>query len=215
MFNNLVTFGCSLTYGHGLKDCFESEGNGAGPEPSKFAWPQLLADTLKLNCINLSSPGSGNTEILHKILDYKFSSEDLVVVFWSYSGRDIVFTDQGDMTRISHFDPYPYVKEWTKVHSAYDLEIKTWLCMHHAHCYFKSMDVKSNFVKLNKALTIPVWSNDVAVLDINPMQLMKEAFDRKDYALDNSHPGESFHKELATILQRLTIINNDSTIDLL
>lgn len=200
MIKNLVTFGCSLTYGHGLKDCFEPISNGAGIVPSKFAWPQLLADTLKLNCVNLSSAGSGNSEILYNILDYTFSKEDLVVVFWSYSGRDIVFTDQGDMTRIAHFEPYPYFKEWSKIHGSYDLETKTWLCMHHAHCYFKSIGVKSNFIKINRDFTRPKWAKDVVVLDIDPEHLMRKAWRIKDYALDRSHPGESFHQDLANVL---------------
>lgn len=202
MSKNLITFGCSLTYGHGLKDCFEFDGNGPGPDPSRLAWPQLLADSLELNCINLSQPGSGNTEILHKIIDYKFNKEDLVVVFWSFSNRDIVFADNGEMIRISHFESYPYFKEWSKVHGQYDLDTKTWLCMHHAYYFFKSKNVKFYFVKLNKDFKSPKWADHINVLDVDPNQLMITTWQNGDYALDCSHPGESFHVTLANILQK-------------
>jgi hypothetical protein len=202
MIKNLVTFGCSLTYGHGLKDCFEPTGIGAGPVPSKLAWPQLLADTLKLNCVNLSSPGSGNTEILYKILNHKFTQEDFVLVFWSYSERDVVFDDRGTMTRIAHFEPYPHLKEWAKVHGSYDLETRTWLCMHHAYSYFKSTDIKFNFIKINKKFPLPSWAKDIFVLDIDPEYLMMKAWNQKDYALDNTHPGESFHEGLTNNLRK-------------
>lgn len=206
MFKNLKVFGCSLTYGHGLRDCFEAEGNGAGPIPSKLAWPQLLADSLKLTCNNFSSPGSGNLEILFKILDSKFSQEDFVIVFWSYSGRDIVFTDQGQMTRISHFEPYPYFKEWTKVHSTYDLETKSWLYMHHAHSYFRSKNIKFNFIKVNTAFPVPDYAKEVHVLDIDIENLMSKAWNNKDFALDQNHPGESFHQDLANIMKKKIFI---------
>jgi hypothetical protein len=202
MIKNLVTFGCSLTYGHGLQDCFEPESNGAGPYPSKFAWPQLLADTLKLNCVNLSSPGSGNTEILYKVLDHSFTQEDFVLIFWSYSERDVVFDEQGNMTRIAHFEPYPYLKEWAKIHGSYDLETRTWLCMHHAYLYLTNMGVKFSFIKINKEFPQPSWAKDIIVLDIDPFQMMMNAWRQNDYALDHSHPGESFHKELTNNLSK-------------
>jgi hypothetical protein len=202
MIKNLVTFGCSFTYGHGLQDCFEPESNGSGPVPSKLAWPQLLADELKLNCVNLSSPGSGNTEMLYKILNHNFTQEDFVLVFWSYSERDIVFDEQGNMARIAHFESYPYLKEWAKIHGSYDLETRTWLCMHHAYLYLTNLDVKFNFLKINKEFPQPSWAKDIFVLDTDPLQMMLKAWSQKDYALDCSHPGESFHKELTNNLSK-------------
>ena len=59
MHKRLITFGCSNTYGHGLPDCHVPP-NEAGPNPSKVAWPQLLADRRGLECVNLGQPGGSN-----------------------------------------------------------------------------------------------------------------------------------------------------------
>jgi len=58
----LIAFGCSYTYGAGLEDCFTPP-IGHGPIPSKFAWPQLVANELNMECINMSSSGASNKEI--------------------------------------------------------------------------------------------------------------------------------------------------------
>ena len=43
--NKLWAFGCSLTFGHGLSDCFDGpKTNGAGPLPSIYSWPAVLAN---------------------------------------------------------------------------------------------------------------------------------------------------------------------------
>ena len=53
--SRLITFGDSFTYGHGLVDCHVPEKNWQGPNPSKFAWPQVLGDMLGIEVINKSS----------------------------------------------------------------------------------------------------------------------------------------------------------------
>ncbi len=206
MIKNLVAFGCSLTYGHGLKDCFEPP-TGFGPEPSKLAWPQLLADKFNLNCVNLGSPGSGNTEILHKILNYDFTLENYVIVLWSFPARDIVFDNNGEVHRLSAFDHHPHIKAWTKLHSDYDCEMRTWICIHHAYHYLTSLNVKFDFMKLNKNLPAPKWTENLKLLKVDPERLMKYVFGRNDLALDNSHPGESFHKMLVDIIYKSCGIN--------
>jgi hypothetical protein len=207
MIKNLVTFGCSLTYGHGLRDCFDPP-SGYGPQPSKLAWPQLLSDKLNLNCINLSDPGSGNMEILYRILNYNFTSEDCIVVFWSFTDRDIVFANKKIITRISHFNSYPYFKEWTKIHSPHDLEIRSWLYMHHAHFYLKSIGAQFNFIKTNRKFPTPSWARDINELDVIPEDLMQQSWRNGDYALDNTHPGESFHQNLSQNIFKQLDINN-------
>ena len=52
----LVTFGDSCTYGDGLQDCLPPK----MPNPSKFAWPTLLASQMDYDLVNLSKPGASN-----------------------------------------------------------------------------------------------------------------------------------------------------------
>ena len=64
--NNLFAFGCSLTYGHGMEDNWDSNNNRPFPySPSKKAWPFLLANMLNYNCVNLARCGASNKEILY------------------------------------------------------------------------------------------------------------------------------------------------------
>ena len=90
--NRLVAFGCSHTYGEGLKDCWV---NGkAGKLPSKYAWPQLLADRLKRRCFNKSMEGASNKFIWHKILNTEFTDKDIVVILWTYYNRTCILENK-------------------------------------------------------------------------------------------------------------------------
>ena len=60
--DRLVAFGCSLTQGQDLPDNYKSQ------YPSKFSWPQILANKLNLQCINLGKGGASSKEILYKMI---------------------------------------------------------------------------------------------------------------------------------------------------
>lgn len=84
---NLFTFGCSFTYGHGFPDCIE--GNEG---PSKHAWPYLLGKSLGVNHENLSQPGGSAQEILRIFLTHSnyFSPGDIVTIVWPFFDRFLV-----------------------------------------------------------------------------------------------------------------------------
>jgi len=94
--NNLFSFGCSLTYGYGFEDNWDSNNNRPFDcSPSKKAWPFLLANMLNYNCINLAQPGASNKEILYILEENidRISTDDLVVIKWSFADR-IGFKDK-------------------------------------------------------------------------------------------------------------------------
>jgi hypothetical protein len=95
MYKRLVTFGCSNTYGQGLKDCSEPDLR-AGPLPSKFAWPQLLANHLKLECVNMSEPGASNKQLWWKTVNFEFEPTDLVIYAATFVNRELVLEDDTD-----------------------------------------------------------------------------------------------------------------------
>ena len=82
---NLIAFGCSYTQGCGQEDVY--------PQPqrynytSKYAWPQQLADLLGCSVNNLGEGGASNKQILHTLLNYNFTQDDVVVVCWSHIDR--------------------------------------------------------------------------------------------------------------------------------
>lgn len=69
----LIAIGCSYT-----EDCYEFP-----------VWPTLLAERLDMDCVNLAHGGSGNKQMLAKILDTVLKEKNigLVVVMWSQFQR--------------------------------------------------------------------------------------------------------------------------------
>lgn len=89
---NLLTLGDSFTYGEELDD-------------RTAAWPQLVANTIEYDLINLGEPANSNPGICRQLIDH-FSAgiEDkpnLVIVAWSSPGR----MEFSDIT--GHFSIWP------------------------------------------------------------------------------------------------------------
>lgn len=93
-YSRLVAFGCSLTYGHGLPDCYSgSNKKESGVAPSKFAWPSLLADRLNLPCLNLSVSGASNKRICYTICNTDLRPGDLVFINWTFTDRSCIIKE--------------------------------------------------------------------------------------------------------------------------
>lgn len=195
----LVTFGCSITYGHGLADCVVNKFE-PGKVPSKYAWPQIVADHLGLSLDNQSRPGASNLEILHKILNYKFKETDYVVVMWTFSNRDYIFgnknliTQKQSGTQVGSWQTGSLLDSWVAVHSESDLATRTWLNVHHANLFLKSMNipvynffVSLKYLKKYKQSFVAVPYSNIKV----------EKLEEIDKALDNLHPGPKSHIAIA------------------
>lgn len=77
----LITFGCSLTYGVGLKD------------RRKQSWSAKLGNMLGLKVINNGIPGACNKQIYIHALKQKYSKNDVVVFSWSFVHRHTIITN--------------------------------------------------------------------------------------------------------------------------
>ena len=87
--NRLLTVGDSFTYGEELTD-------------RTSAWPQLLANKLNIQLLNLGQPSASNDNILRKTVDQTIVEPDidLVVIGWSNIGRS------------EHADEFGYYDVW-------------------------------------------------------------------------------------------------------
>lgn len=200
----LVAFGCSNTYGEGLPDCWIND--QYGPNPSKFAWPQLLADDLGLECINLGVPGTSNKQICNDILNTDFESTDTVVIMWTYFSRSCVFQDEGRSKRIliqditnkyfgrphQKYNATYYKRFYTETNS----NIESHMYMNLSRSILNERGIKNyhancNLSQGNLHITLPVpkW-NLVDYADFNTDWLV-------DGALDNSHPGIKSQKNMS------------------
>lgn len=100
----LHTFGCSITQGHALPDVVrpplteEEQASLGRPAnwfdehilaPSKFAWPQVLADKLGLPVVNHGRRGACFQQIARQCLvaGPSIKPGDTVVVMWTYFSR--------------------------------------------------------------------------------------------------------------------------------
>jgi hypothetical protein len=81
---NLKSFGCSFIFGSDLAD----DGRDLPvPTPSQFTWPALLAKHLTMNYNCYARPGSGNLQILERILNQATENSDLFVIGWTWIDR--------------------------------------------------------------------------------------------------------------------------------
>lgn len=206
----LVTFGCSFTFGHGLPDCFDPP-DGHGPIASVLGWPNMLANKLNRECINLSKPGSGNKEILIKILNTKFLPDDMVVVGWSHFNRYDFYrhTDENEGYRITG-DEIEEVVFKVNVNDQNWLNnnrVENFLCIHHANIFLSNLHLQQyNFFAVHSEnsnqmpsfrlknfydIRPPTWIVDKA-LDKNP--------DEPFHFNAKGHPGLESQKVLTDIL---------------
>jgi hypothetical protein len=205
----LITFGCSMTYGHGLPDC-HIEPNFPGPVPSKLAWPSLVANQANVQLSNQGKCGASNLEILYNILKYKFSEGDVVIVMWSFVGRDLIFGKKGllgkqQLISVGFWQTTELANNWNAVHSDADIATKTWLYVHHATLFLKSKNIPVYNVFANYK---SVKRYKPKFLNLDYHKLKFKSWAPFDFALDNLHPGVKTHKLIADEITEILNGNN-------
>jgi len=221
----LIAFGCSNTYGHGLRDC--AIGMGAGEQPSKFAWPQLLSNDLNRVCLNLSNPGASMREVVHKIQTTKYRKGDMVVVMFPPIPRSCLIKYEPEaefgLGTNAPYNPNEKYGEWVieqifanrkPKSTALD---KVWVSFfaEEAHIHLDWITL-TNYVYLflkHKNITAYYFScgksyhernfmkkHDLDSINYVPIKvsgIVDISKTMQDFALDNSHPGEQSHKVFA------------------
>lgn len=197
----LVSFGCSITYGQGLPDCYvqnTSDPTGFSPRiyPSKYAWPNILAQKLSLESDNKGIPGASNKEILLKVLDTKFNRDDIVILLWSYTQRSIIFENKDSKTRFLPFMPESNIKkEFYTLHTEHDLIFQSVLDIHHANMFLLNKDIKVYNFYFDELLSKSPLVNILPKIVFMPLTSM-----HIDNALDNMHPGLKSNEKIAEFL---------------
>ena len=201
--SRLVTFGCSYTFGQGLVDC-HIDPDMPGPKPSKFAWPDLLANMLNLDVINCSIPGSSNLHILWRLINFKFEPDDLCVIMWTFFSRTPFTTLKYDPSDIGWNDYDNRFKNHLSVIEAENIVIQNTITFHHAFSHLENQKIKhlmcigSVDYLIHKVPNIEIPSLDKDII-VNKF--------RKDIALDKKHPGPQSHQALAKeIFNKLYVI---------
>jgi hypothetical protein len=197
--SRLVAFGCSITYGHGLPDCFTPP-NHHGSVPSNLAWPTLLGNKLEVNTIvNNGNPGASNLEILWKILNYEFEDNDLCVVYWSFYDRlDLVRLDL-DSSKTHRLQLEDVDKDFLiKANYTTHLIIRNFLIIHHAALSLEKKGVQYFFLDRNSLSVGAKFPEHLKPKNYDNTQL--DVNFRIDLALDNLHPGIKSQEKIASYI---------------
>ena len=198
--SRLIAFGCSITYGHGLPDCYQAN-RIPGPTPSVSAWPSLLAKELGLECINLGECGSTNKGILMKILGAKYKPGDIVVILWTFHQRASLFEDNGTrLDIIPALTTDQLALDFYKVHGDFDLKMQSLFDIIHANSFLRSKNIEvhnfsvdagfEKFLRVRRPFIDSVLIRFMSYGEHWPI----------DYAPDGKHPGTQSHKILAAYM---------------
>ena len=197
----LVTFGCSLTYGHGLEDCFVPPVH-PGPKHSNLAWPTIVADKFNLKLENHSQPGLSNRGILHKILEFEHEKNDIVVIMWT----NVYRWSKIQINRIENYGLWldtPYVKMLAEHADEYDLTLTSAHCANLSYHHLKEKtDVRQIHIISGSGIKYDTpWRMDS--FQWNQVKFENYGFGLRDkypLALDNAHPGPEAHKQFAKLV---------------
>jgi hypothetical protein len=197
--SRLIAFGCSITYGHGLPDCFSPPG-GFGPTPSNLAWPSLLGKKLeKSTVVNNADPGASNLQILWKILNYEFQHDDICVVYWSFYERLDIVRLELDSTKTHRLQLGDLDKDFlSRPGYIKHNTIRNFLMIHHAALFLEDMGIPYFFLdrptfKLEGKLSEYLSSKNYDNTQID--QVFKI-----DLALDKAHPGIKSQEKIANYI---------------
>lgn len=186
----LIAFGCSHTYGVGLEDCWIEEGGPGDLPPSKLAWPQLMANKLGIQCVNASKWGSSNREIWHRITNFEFEKDDLIIAQWTYANRDCIIKED-NIEQLATWHNEDYVKKYiTMTYNAHDKAILANTYIHHANMLVPNIHNFSTDIR--ELYPMPKWQNTDILFDMNTIYI-----DSNKSKLDNEHGDEQFHMDLA------------------
>jgi hypothetical protein len=217
--SRLIAFGDSQTFGHGLPDCWNEKKRQPGPEPSKFAWPNFLAKLLSVNELVHTSytcaPGASNLEILYKILCFDFKPNDIVVIFWSFTSRDLILTEDyttktpaGDFNylkekiRIGNWLDNEKNREWFSLHTKADYMLRSWFIIHHAENYLNNIglenyNVLSEFKHMIKKENFPSYLN---FKNVDLKQDYSYFYKINEKALDGKHGNIKCNEDIANCM---------------
>jgi hypothetical protein len=193
----LVAFGCSNTFGGALPDVWGKETRkDITSNQSKYAWPQLLANKLNIECVNNGIPGASNKEIWYRILKFKFHKNDIVVVNWSLFDRWCIIDIEGEkiITRFHHSQRNnPDDVFFKYIHNFNDIILDFYLRVNHIQTVLQDKIKLIKYYCSSNPSMSPNWNkikfSNISILDIKS---------KYPLALDNHHPGPEAHKAFAT-----------------
>jgi hypothetical protein len=187
----IIAFGCSYTYGHGLNDCLDDNGQ-PGPTASKLAFPSIVAKKLDFECVNLGKSGNSNKEIWNDVLNFKFQKNDIAIITWTYYGRFCIIKSDS----IRRINPWKDEEKlyYMNYSNRHDMILDFHCRSNHVNLYLNSIGIQNyNFVIEEPENNVPKWNRSV-ILGL---------FKKIDQADDDCHPGILSHTEFSEEIYKI------------
>ena len=206
----LITFGCSNTFGQALPDVWDYEKNEEilNSGPSKYAWPQILADKLNLECVNLGLPGASNKEVWFHIVNTEFKKSDIVIILWPVKLRWCIIEDPvpytGEVVQIGPFNRRrkhpPSIAFFKYIYNEQDHIIDYFMRVNYVSMLLKNKVkiLKHYETEITEPYNYPKWFDS----NIEKVNFVQDILDIYPKAMDNGHPGEEGNKAFADILYK-------------
>jgi len=126
--SKIVSFGDSFIFGYEIPENYDgSEG-----------WPGIAAKKLNIDFISKASPGSSNSSICRRILDYysdKNNVNDLAVINWTWSHRWAYFVNKNNWNTWINFGPLTREYPFSEFQEIENIDLKN-------QCYSKEFERK-------------------------------------------------------------------------
>ena len=190
--SRLVVFGCSLAYGVGLVDCWPTP-----LKPSKLSWPQLTATAMGRTLVNKSFPGASNKRIWYSIKKFKFKSDDLVIISWTFPNRYSVITSPWNTNDLHHNHSEIDAASksyYTDIYSTYDSYVMSNLFVDHANKILQGLNIKVYNLVVEQYFKHIIGKHELIPMYIG---VYEESYPK---ALDNDHLGQEGHVAFASDL---------------
>lgn len=198
----IIAFGCSYTYGHGLKDCWKD--NYPAIEPSKYAFPSLLSTRLGVKSINYARAGGSNKFMWHQAMNvYIPQDNDIVINMWTDPNRSCVLHE--DSEKIKHLGSWqrdkPSINYYKHLENDYESNYTSWMQVNSVNDYLKDKVkiVINGFVNYGKftKIDVPSWNKIGCDIEFQPIG------NKHPLADDNAHWGPLAHAELSEELYKI------------
>jgi hypothetical protein len=219
----LKSFGCSFIFGTDLSD---DGADGSWATPSQLTWPALLSQHLKYDYRSYAWPGSGNLQILEKLLSQSaVDQSSFYVVGWTWIDR---------FDYVTPIPPHPYspnkvgLDYWNtlvptacssdaevyykNLHSQYQDKLTTLTYIKTAIDIFKQKNISFIMTYMDELIFETEWHTTPAVVDLQDyIRPYMTTFDGKNFLefskekgfpiSETLHPLETAHQAAFELIQ--------------
>jgi hypothetical protein len=154
---NLKSFGCSFVFGSDLPDVYP--GKTKIPLHSQQTWPALLAKKLHRSYQCFALPGSGNLQILERLLNNcQLGSEDMFVIAWTWIDRFDYFDPNSPLSVELHLEP---MHHW---HTILPTDSNSKSTYYYKHLHSQYQDKLSTLIYMKTAIDCLISNNQKFIM---------------------------------------------------